>query len=97
MDQSPAAAAQQLAFKKRELISAVQTGDTETVIELLDGGVPICIVDEEGMPLLHWTALGGHVTTMRLLIRRGCNVDSANVGGGHSTAPGCLNGTDQGC
>ena len=75
MDQSPAAAAQQLAFKKQTLISAVRSGETETVVDLLDGGVPINTKDDEGMSLLHWTALGGHVTTMRLLIRRGCNVD----------------------
>ena len=78
MDQSPAAAAQRLAFNKRALISAVKTGDTETVVDLLDGGVPIDTKDDEGMSLLHWAAWGGHVTTMRLLIRRGCDVDSVD-------------------
>ena len=81
MDQSPAAAAQRLAFKKRALISAVKTGDTETVVDLLDGGVPIDTKDDERMPLLHWAARGGHVTTMRLLIRRGCDVDSVDGSG----------------
>ena len=73
MDQSPAAAAQ-----KRALISAVFTGDTETVVDLLDGGVPIDTKDDEGRFLLHWAAQGGDVTTMRLLIRRGCAVDSVD-------------------
>ena len=82
MDQSPAAAAQQLAFKKQTLISAVRSGETETVVDLLDGGVPISTKDDEGMSLLHWTALGGHVTTMRLLIRRGCDVDLVDGRGG---------------
>ena len=82
MDQSPAAAAQQLAFKKQTLISAVRSGETETVVDLLDGGVPISTKDDEGMSLLHWTALGGHVTTMRLLIRRGCDVDLMDGRGG---------------
>ena len=76
MDQSPAAAALRLAYRKRALISAVKIGNTESVVELLDGGVPVDIKDDEGLSLLHWAAQGGHVTTMRLLIRRGCNVDS---------------------
>ena len=75
MDQSPAAAALRLAFKKRALISAVKTGDTETVVDLLDGGVPIDTKDDKGWSLLHWAAWGGHVTTVRLLFRRGCDVD----------------------
>ena len=83
MDQSPAAAAQLLAFNKGALISAVSAGDTETVVELLDRGVPIDTKDDEGMSLLHWAAVGGHVTTMRLLIRRGCDVDSVD-GRGHT-------------
>ena len=81
MDQSPAAAAQRLAFNKRALISAVTTGDTETVVYLLDGGIPIDTKDDEGMSLLHLAAQGGHVTTMRLLIRRGCDVDSVDSRG----------------
>ena len=54
MDQSPAAAAQRLAFNKRALISAVTTGDTETVVYLLDGGVPIDTKDDEGCPYYIW-------------------------------------------
>ena len=78
MDQSPAAAALQLAFNKCALVRAVTTGDTETVADLLDRGVPIDTKDDEGKPLLHWAAEGGHVTTMRLLIRKGCDVDSVD-------------------
>ena len=78
MDQSPAAAAQRLAFNKQALISAVKAGNTKPVVELLDGGVPIDTKDDEGWSLLHWAAWGGHVTTMRLLIRRGCDVDSVD-------------------
>ena len=81
MDQSPAAAAQQLAVKKRELISAVQTGDTKTATDLLDKGIPIDTKNNEGVSLLHWAASGGHVTTMRLLIRRGCSVDTVDKRG----------------
>ena len=81
MDQSPAAAAQQLTYKKRALLTAVQAGDTETVVDLLDGGFPIDTKDDEGRSLLHWAAMGGHITTMRLLIRRGCDVDSVDGSG----------------
>ena len=76
MDRSPAAAALRLDYRKRELISAVKIGNTESVVGLLDGGVPVEIKGDEGLSLLHLAAQGGHVTTMRLLIRRGCNVDS---------------------
>ena len=78
MDQSPAAAAQRLAFKKRALFLAVKTGDTETIADLLDGGVPIGVRNDVGMSFLHGAAQGGHVTTMRLLIRRGCDVNSTD-------------------
>ena len=71
MDQSPAAAALRLAVNKRALIRAVRTGDTKTVTDLLDRGVPIDTKDDKGKTLLHRAAEGGHVTTMRLLIRRG--------------------------
>ena len=67
-----------MADNKRTLKSAAEAGDTETVIDLLDRGVPICTKDDEGMSLLHWAAWGGHVTTMRLLIRRGCDVDAVD-------------------
>ena len=78
MDQSPAAAALRLAVNKHALIRAVRTGDTKTVANLLDRGIPIDTKDDEGNSLLHWAAEGGHVTTMRLLTRRGCNVDSVD-------------------
>ena len=81
MDQSPAAALQRLAFKKKALISAVTTGDTETAVDLLDRGVPIDTKNDEGVSLLHWASSGGHLTTMRLLIRRGCDVDSVDSKG----------------
>ena len=81
MDQSPAAAAMRLAFKKQALISAVFTSDTETVVDLLDGGVPIDTKDDAGLSLLHWAAGCGHVPTMRLFIRRGCDVDSIDGSG----------------
>ena len=81
MEQSPAATAQELAFNRQALISAISTGDTETVVKLLDGGVPIATKNDEGMYLLHWAAQSGHVITVRLLIRRGCHVDSVDARG----------------
>ena len=82
MDQSPAAAARLVVVKLRvgkwALISAIKAGLTGIVAYLLDRGVPIDTKDDEGMSLLHWAAVGGHVTTMRLLIRRGCAVDSVD-------------------
>ena len=82
MDQSPAARALQAALKllldQRALLSAATDGITEIVKKYLDMGIPITTKDDEGNSLLHCAAKGGHVTTMRLLIRRGCNVDSIN-------------------
>ena len=59
------------------MIRAVRNGNTKTVVDLLDR-VPIYTKDDNGESLLHWAARGGHVTTMRLLIRRGCDVDSVD-------------------
>ena len=89
MAQSPATAAQRLAFKKWAyilgekwtLFLAVTIGDTETVENLLDEGVPIDTKYFEGMSLLHWAAGFGNVSTARLLIGRGCNVDSTDSRG----------------
>ena len=81
MGQSHANPAQQLIDSKCALISAVRTGNAETVVDLLDRGVPIDTKDDEGNSLLYWAAKGGHVTTVRLLIRRGCDVDSVDGSG----------------
>ena len=82
MDQSPAAVAQQvacnMAVKKQELILAVTADDRENVVRLLDEGVPVETTNNEGVSLMHGTAWGGHVTTMRLLIRRGGSVNSTD-------------------
>ena len=82
MDQSPAAAAQRLALSKQALISVI-CGDTARVSDLLDGGVAIDTQDDKGVSFLHWAAGYGHVTTMMLLITRGCDVNS--VDGRHLT------------
>ena len=63
---------------KHALIRTVGTGDTKTVVDLLDRGVLIDTKDDKGKSLLHWAAEGAHVTTMRLLIRKGCDVDSVD-------------------
>ena len=81
MDQSPAADAQRLAYKKQELILAVRADDRDTIVSLLDEGVPINTRNNEGESLLHGAAQDGHVTTMRLLIKRGCKVDLVDARG----------------
>ena len=81
MDQSPAADARRLAYKKQELILAVRADDRDTIIRLLDEEVPINSRNNEGESLLHGAAQDGHVTTMRLLIRRGCKVDLVDARG----------------
>ena len=63
------------------LCLAAETGNTETVRNLLDDGTPLDTKGIKGRSLLHFAAWGGHVPTLRLLIRRGCNVDTVdNVG-----------------
>ena len=81
MDQSPAADARRLAHKKQDLILAVRADDRDTIVRLLDEGIPINSSNNEGESLLHGAAQDGHVTTMRLLIRRGCKVDLVDARG----------------
>ena len=85
MDQSPAAVAQQFAIdldlRKQELILAVTADDRETVLRLLDEGVPVNTTNNERVSLVHWAASGGHVATIRLLIKRGGNVNAVDKRG----------------
>ena len=85
MDQSPAARALQASLElvrhQRALLSAATFGNTEIVKTYLDMGFPVTTKDDEGFSLLHRAAWGGHVTTMRLLIKRECDVDSIDASG----------------
>ena len=85
MDQSPAAVAQQLAndfdLRKQELILAVTADDRETILRLLDEGVPGNTTNNEWVSLMHGAASCGHVGTTRLLIKRGGNVNAVDKRG----------------
>ena len=85
MDQPPAVRALQAALKlvldQWALLSAATDGITEIVKAYLGMGIPISTKDDEGNSLLHCASKGGHVTTMRLLIKRGCDVNSTDIRG----------------
>ena len=76
MDQSPAATALLV-----NIIWIFYTALVTLAVTIVTAVYLLYRVVDEGESLLHWAAEGGHVTTMRLLIRRGCDVDSVDGSG----------------
>jgi uncharacterized protein len=60
------------------LLEASVEGDTQRVTQLLDQGVSVNTEDVRGSPWcitpLMWAALGGHVSTMKILLQRGADI-----------------------
>jgi ankyrin repeat protein len=61
---------------------ACQFGRTEIVEFLLENGADAALQDGNGMTGLHLAAVGGHLDTVRLLLRRGSPLELQNVWGG---------------
>ncbi len=62
--------------KSAAVLSCARVGNTSGLISLLDRGANLHI--QQGVPgrALHEAAEGGHVSTVRLLLKRGVNVNS---------------------
>jgi ankyrin repeat protein len=55
------------------LRSAIDSGQTDKVLELLKMGLPI-VVDGDGQTALHLAASAGHLEMVEALIQAGCDV-----------------------
>jgi len=61
------------------LREAAKAGDAETVIALLDAGVPVDHTDKEyGQTALHYAAREGRKEAVQVLVARGANVNARN-------------------
>jgi len=61
---------------------ACQFGRTDVAEFLIENGADVKVQDGNGMTGLHTAALGGHLDTVKLLLRRGSPLELENVWGG---------------
>ncbi len=63
-----------------ELHNAAIAGDIESVLELLDAGVPVDAADPNGTPLI-WALFGQQAEIARILVERGANPNAKSPNG----------------
>ena len=63
------------------VFEAARCGDTDTVKEYLDLGIPIDLTDEDGRTILHCAAGEGQIKVVELLVERGCSIDPVDNNG----------------
>ncbi|MGW5153028.1 ankyrin repeat domain-containing protein [Rhodococcus koreensis] len=71
------------------LLNAARTGDTPTLAEYLDAGVPSNVSNRHGDSLVMLAAYHGHTSALAVLIDRGADVNRLNAKG-HSPLVGAL-------
>ena len=63
-----------------DVVSAVQTGDIEVLVELVEKGlIAATTTDKDGCSLLHWAAINNRCEIAKYLINHGADVNA--VGG----------------
>jgi ankyrin repeat protein len=65
-----------------ELLAAVNEGDYDRVVQLIDKGASFDVTDEDGETLLHIAAERGHDRIAALLVEKGLDVNARNNDGG---------------
>lgn len=63
---------------KKRLINASYTGDLNMIEELIDEGMDVNAVDENGKTALMWTSQGGFYEAVNYLVLKGANVNLRN-------------------
>jgi ankyrin repeat protein len=61
---------------------ASEYGRNQVVDFLLDHGADLRAGENTNLPALHWAIVGGHLETVRLLLKRGASLEAKNVYGG---------------
>ena len=63
-----------------DVVSAVQTGDIEVLIELVEKGmISVTTIDKDGCSLLHWAAINNRCEIAKYLLNHGADVNA--IGG----------------
>jgi hypothetical protein len=61
---------------------ASEYGRDEVVDFLLDNGADLRAGENTALPALHWAVVGGHLDTVKLLLKRGASLEAKNQYGG---------------
>ena len=57
---------------------AAKSGDLDTIIRLIGGGIPVNATDHHGMTALHHAARAGQIRVVEALVNRGANVNAVS-------------------
>jgi len=64
-----------------QVIEVSKRGNEEQLAELIAQGHSVNVVDAVGNTPLHWAASGGHIDTVKLLLKNGVDVNALNKNG----------------
>ncbi|WGL54142.1 ankyrin repeat domain-containing protein [Nocardioides sp. BP30] len=78
-----------------QIFGLARVGDTETLVALVDRGVPVDLRDAAGNSLLMMAAYHGHAEATAALAGRGADVDLLNDAGRSPLAGAVFKGHDQ--
>jgi ankyrin repeat protein len=75
---------------------ASEYGRNNVVDFLLNSGADLRAGENTGMPALHWAIVGGHLETVKLLLKHGASLEAKNVYGGTALgqAHWCVSNSD---
>lgn len=64
--------------KEEELFAAIELNNISKIIELIEQGVNIKTINENGSSPLHWSSYCGYAEITKLLIKNGANLGGIN-------------------
>jgi len=84
-----------MSIKEDQLMEACEGGELDEAKRLVDEGVDVNSMDEDGYTPLWSAAIYGNVDIVRLLLDRGANVNKSDNNGGTELHDAAINGKDE--
>ena len=76
-------------------MGCARRGDSQTLVDLIDQGMPVDLQDDAGNTALMLAAYSGHAGAVQALIRHGANVDLCNARNQSPIAGALFKGEDE--